>query len=944
MTRFIAIRPTWYLGAALLLTACAGTNGAATAQFPVRAASPQPKAPVVEQAAPVIRKADVITGYEEFLKQYGEADQDLRSEALKRLGDLYLERAHQRFLAEMDAYENRPDGPPPLVNYDQAIQAYQELLRTDPTFHGQDHVLYSLARAYSETGRRELAQPLLTRLVTDYPTSPHRQEAYFRIGEFEFDSRRFEQAAQAYEQAISMDDPFLQDKAGYKLGWTYFNLQAYPHAIENFLQLVDRKNADQQDLAADPGSLVWEALTYVAISFRSVGGPGPMAVYFKEHGSAVYEKDLYLMMGNQYAAEGQTQKAIDTYRTFVREHPMHGMAPIFASYVIESYEKQKDTHAARNARVELVNSYLSTGAWYRANDETSRGRSRPLVKDSLYRLGISAHAGARESKQPDDHREAVRWYRQFLAEFPVEKETREVHLLYAESLLALQEYALAAAAYEAVAYGYAGVPVDKEPAYSAIVAAEKLPDKKGQERFVALTKRFAEQFPNDTRTPTVLLKSGEILFEQQRDAEAREVLGQVLARYPKFTGTATAQKLIAHSYMRQGRFDEARAAYALTLSLLPTTDSVQRREMSDLLAAAMYKQAERHRKADRLGEAAKTFAGISREAPDSPLAAGALFEAATLYETLKQPGEAIVAYQQLLQRDPKSDLGAKAALHIALIHEQGEQWLQAAEAFEAAAKMPQHQTQAPQILWTAGLDYEKASQWEKSFAAFAQFTERFPKHADAPEGLWKMAVIRQRQGKNKEALALFVRVEHEAPGTVFAAQAVFQQAEESFRSLKKIALKEPFKKNLKSKTQALDKTITLYTRAAESRYFDVVATSAYRLGEVFEHFKTALLEAELPKTLTPDQVEEYKFQLEEKAFPFEEKAIHAYASNVQRASSQPGAYNEWVKKSYDRLAELRPALYKRPERTERITSNIDVETLTAQPLSSIIDRLLTAER
>jgi TolA-binding protein len=366
--------------------------------------------------------------------------------------------------------------------------------------------------------------------------------------------------------------------------------------------------------------------------------------------------------------------------------------------------------------------------------------------------------------------------------------------------------------------------------------------------------------------------------------------------------------------------------------------------MSDLLAAAMYKQAEQHKKADRLGEAAKTFAAISRESPDSPLAAGALFEAAGLYETLKQPREAIATYQQLVRRDSKSDLGAKSALQTALIYEQTGQWFQAAEAFEAAAKLPQHQSQAPQILWNAGLHYEKASHLEKSYAVFAQFTERFPRHADSPEGLWRMATVRQRQGNTKEALTLFTKVEQWAPGSVFAAQAVFQQAEESFRSLKKIVLKEPFKKNLKNKTLALDKTVTLYARAAESRYFDVVATSAFRLGEVFEHFKTALLEADLPKKLSPEQIEEYKFQLEEKAFPFEEKAIQAYASNVQRASSQPGAFNEWVRKSYDRLAELRPALYKRPERAERITSNIDVQTLTAEPLSSIIDKLLTAGR
>jgi tetratricopeptide (TPR) repeat protein len=892
---------------------------------------------------PVVRKAAVIKGYEDFLKEYGTVDPALRSEALKRLGDLYLERAHQRFLAAMDAYDKAPQGPPPLVNYDDAIETYQELLRTDPTFHARDDVLYGLARAYSETGRRDLAQPLLTRLVTDHPTSPHRQEAYFRIGESEFDGRRFEQAAAAYEQTIALEDPVLQDRARYKLGWTYFNLRAYPRAIDHFLHLVNKQSVGQRDLAPDSGSLVWEALTYVAISFRGLGGPEPMAAYFKEHGTVSYEKDLYLMMWNQYSGEGHVQQAIDTYRTFVRQHPLHDMAPIFASYAIEAYEKQKDVMAARDARIALVNGYLSTSAWYRANNEASRARSRPLVKDSLYRLGVSAHASARESKQAEHHREAAGWYRQFLAEFPAEKETREVHLLYAESLMTLQEYAQAAAAYEAVAYNYAGVAVDKEPAYSAIVASEKLHDKKGHERFIGLTKRFAEQFPKDARTPTVLLKSGELLFEQQRDADAREVLGQVLSRYPNFSGTPTAQKLIAHSYMRQGRFDEARAAYALTLTLLPA-DHAQRREMTDLLAAAMHKQAEQHQRANRLDEAAKTFAAISREAPDSPLAAGALFEAASLYESLKQPREAITAYQQLVQRDSKSDLSAKAALQLALVHEQGGQWLRAGEAFEAAARYPQNQAQAPQILWTAGLDYEKASQWDKSYSVFAQFAERFPKHADAAEGLWKMAMIRQRQGKTKEALELFTRVEQQAPGTLFAAQAVFQQAEDSFRSLKHIALKEPFKKNLKNKTHALDKTITLYTRAAESRYMDVVATSAYRLGEVFEHFKTALLEAELPKKLTPEQAEEYKFQLEEKAFPFEEKAIQAYASNVQRASSQPGAYNEWVKKSYDRLAELRPTLYKRPERTERLTSNIDVETLTAKPLSSIIDRLLAAER
>jgi TolA-binding protein len=669
-----------------------------------------------------------------------------------------------------------------------------------------------------------------------------------------------------------------------------------------------------------------------------------MATYFRETGSRAYEKDLYLMMGNQYIAAGQPQQAIGTYHTFVQQHPQHAMAPIFASYVMEVYERQKDAEATQRARILLVNTYASGSVWYQANDDAARARSRPLVKESLHRLALSAHTKAQVDKRPEDYRQAVEWYRAFITEFPREKETPEVHFFLAESLLALQEYALAAAAYEASAYGYPEKGIDRKAAYAAVTTYEKVQTPAGQQQFLVLAQRFADHFPEDSQTPAILLKSGELLFDKQRYAEARGVLEGLLVHYPAFTASPIAQKLVAHSYMQQGQYDEARKAYGRTLALLPASEKTQRREASDLMAAAMYKQGEQHKKENRLDAAARAFQDIVKEAPDSDLASAALFEAGALYETLKRSSEAISTYHALIERDPNSALAAKATLQMGFLYEQDKQWLQAAEAFETAARSIPDRELATQILWTAGLHYEKVSQWAKSYAVFATFTQQFPKHPDVPEGLLKMAQARQKQGKGKEALDLFAKIEREAPGTPQAAQAVFQRAEEAFKGLKQIALKEPFKKQFKKKTQALETTVTLYTRAAESRFADVVATSAHRLGEVFEHFKTALLDAELPKKLTKEQAEEYRFQLEEKAFPFEEKAIQAYSSNVQRAQSQPGLYNEWVRKSYDRLAELRPSLYKRPERAERITSNIDPQNLSASNPQSMTREVLRAER
>ena len=54
--------------------------------------------------------------------------------------------------------------------------------------------------------------------------------------------------------------------------------------------------------------------------------------------------------------------------------------------------------------------------------------------------------------------------------------------------------------------------------------------------------------------------------------------------------------------------------------------------------------------------------------------------------------------------------------------------------------------------------------------------------------------------------------------------------------------------------------------------------------------------------------------LEEQAFPFEEKATELHEVNARRAAS--GVYDEWVKKSFDALRELRPVRYGKNERSE----------------------------
>jgi Flp pilus assembly protein TadD len=83
------------------------------------------------------------------------------------------------------------------------------------------------------------------------------------------------------------------------------------------------------------------------------------------------------------------------------------------------------------------------------------------------------------------------------------------------------------------------------------------------------------------------------------------------------------------------------------------------------------------------------------------------------------------------------------------------------------------------------------------------------------------------------------------------------------------------------------------------------------MADLYRDLGKSLLESERPAGLTAEEREAYDVLLEEQAFPFEEKAIEIHQVNARRAAD--GAYDEWVKKSYAALAELKPARYARSE-------------------------------
>ena len=125
---------------------------------------------------------------------------------------------------------------------------------------------------------------------------------------------------------------------------------------------------------------------------------------------------------------------------------------------------------------------------------------------------------------------------------------------------------------------------------------------------------------------------------------------------------------------------------------------------------------------------------------------------------------------------------------------------------------------------------------------------------------------------------------------------------------------EPLAKQLKLKKAKMETLLQAYAQASGNGSAEVVTSATFHTAALYQDFGKALLQSQRPKGLKGAALEQYDVMLEEQAFPFEEKATELHEANARRAAA--GVYDEWVKKSFVALRELRPVRYGKNERSE----------------------------
>jgi hypothetical protein len=233
-----------------------------------------------------------------------------------------------------------------------------------------------------------------------------------------------------------------------------------------------------------------------------------------------------------------------------------------------------------------------------------------------------------------------------------------------------------------------------------------------------------------------------------------------------------------------------------------------------------------------------------------------------------------------------------------------------------------------EALWKAADLYKDTGTVSSEQRVLEDILVRYPDPlSESIEGRYRLLQIFRSRGDQAAvtaALEDLVRVDAMAGAQrsdrtkYLAAKASLELAEPVLRRFTVVKLNQPLAESLKLKRSLMEDVIKAYTSAADYGVAEVTTAATFRLGEVYEQFSTDLLDSERPPDLDEAALEQYELLLEEQMYPFEEKAIDLYKANADRAPD--GVYDEWVRKSFDRLAGLMPARYAKVERSEDVVT------------------------
>jgi tetratricopeptide (TPR) repeat protein len=830
----------------------------------------------------------------------------------------------------------------------EALALYQKLLTEYPLYERNDQVLYQMSRAFEELGQTGEAMEVMAQLVSVFPRSSYTAEVQFRRAEYFFTHRQYLEAEEAYSSIVAAEaTSSFYELALYKLGWTFYKQELYDEALHRFITLLDHKVSVGYDFTQTEDEQerkrTDDTFRVISLSFSNLGGSDSVVEYFSNRGKRSYEDSIYSNLGEFYFDKRRYADAASSYSGFISRNPFHKAAPNFHMRVIEIQAEGGFPSLVLEAKKEFAWTYGLKSEYWQYFNPDDRPEVLSYLKTNLTDLANHYHAsyqdpGQKEKKQ-ENFTEALKWYREFLASFPMETESPSIHYQLADLLLENRSFGEAALEFEKTAYDYPGHEKSSQAGYAAVsayreqlAAASKEENDSVRREVVRSSLKFAETYPEHEMAPIVLGAAVDDLYGMQEYEQSLAAAGKLIEVFPDADDDVirSAWLVTGHSSYELEHYREAESAYLNVLKLLPAGDKTKD-ELLNNLAASIYKQGEQANAMQDYQAAADHFLRVGSAAPASTIRPTAEYDAAAVLIQLKDWEKAASVLEGFRNNFPGHELQQEVTRKIAFVYRENGQLFLAASEYERIERETDDKEIRRDALLVAAELHEQDGSSTNALKVYQRYVEYFPEPVELNlENRHKICLILKEQNEFKsylEELETIVVVDASAgeartPRTRYlAGKAALVLAEQDFDAFTAVKLDNPFKVNLEIKRELMQVATQKFNRLVEYEIGEITAAAGFYLAEIYAHFSKALMTSERPQGLNPMELEQYELAIEDQAYPFEEKAIAVHDDNLKLMSR--GVYNEWIDKSLQKLAELMPARYARQEESSGIVSSLE---------------------
>ncbi len=754
-----------------------------------------------------------ILRFEEFLSRYPD-DPQYTPDAMFRLAELYYEKANDDYELALQAHrtaakeavaEGRDPPPEPVKSYAPSIALYQQLITGFPEYKFVHGMYYLLAYCLGEMGQGDEAQIAYRTLIERYPESPFVPEAWVRLGDWHFDEVKadsLQRSAEAFTKMYGFPGHPLYARAIYKLGWTYYRMDDFEHAVDSFTRLLDHYVAASRKSGERPGGDVWpEAVQYTAISFadETWGGVARAKAFFEARGGRPYEAEVYARLGDVYFDETKYNLAVEAYQQVLVRDPLSADAPKVQAKIVLAWSRgrQFDKEAAERER--LVATYSEGTVWWEKNkgDPDLVASVRELTERSLLRAASFHHAQAQTHKQEKrleaavgEYRVAARAYGNYLAKFPHSKQAYELSYNYADCLYNALEFDAAARVYAAVRDDPSGDRFEAEAALSAVISWEgevtrlqRTGDLEDRKVLLSTDRKETEvvkaepvpyvyvhlvrdsdvllaRYPAHPKGAAIAYKTGEVFYKYGDYDEARCRFEEVMTRWPRTEVAQFAANLVIESHLTMKDWAAVEQAAARLQAQEVARDPKLQTSLQKFKLGGRFQRAMQLMDGKAWEEAARLFLALVAEEPKHEFADKALYNAASCYEGARRFESALKLYERISVEYPRSQLADEALFRVGWNAENTYEFEKAVERYMALVRDYPKSKHRKDALYNAARSLENLQRYDEAAAAFAAYAKAYPDAEDAARTLFHAALIyekKQEWRREIQALQDFVK-------------------------------------------------------------------------------------------------------------------------------------------------------------------------------------------